>query len=96
MNENAYQPIVIKRLRELFPECIILKNDPNVLQGFPDLTILYNDKWATLETKKSRDARKRPNQAYYQRVLNRMSFSAFIQPENEEEVLRDLQQTLRP
>lgn len=88
--ENAYQPKVIKRLESMFPGCIIQKEDPEYIQGIPDLLILYKDRWATLETKKSEDEPHQPNQDYYVSMMNDMSFSRFIFPENEDEVLEEL------
>lgn len=92
MRENAFQSQLIKEIREMFPGCVVMKNDPNYKQGVPDLIILYKNKWATLECKKSADANKQPNQDYYVEMMNEMSFSRFIYPENKEEVLYDLQQ----
>lgn len=92
MLESDFQAKLIRELKKMFPECIITKNDPNYIQGFPDLTILYNDKWATLECKRSSRAKKQPNQDYYVGRMNDMSFSSFICPENKEEVLHELQQ----
>lgn len=77
----------------MFPGCIVLKNDPNYIQGIPDLTIFYGDKWATLEVKKSFNASQQPNQEYYVSMMDAMSFSAFIFPENKEEILYELQQS---
>lgn len=90
--ENKFQREVISDLKEIFPGCIITKNDPNHIQGIPDLTILYKNKWATLECKKNKNAKKQPNQPYYVDTMNEMSFSRFIFPENKEEVLDELQQ----
>ena len=80
----------------MFPGCMVIKNDPNYIQGIPDLTILFRDKWATLEVKKSAKARHQPNQDYYVDKMNNMSFSRFISPENKEEVLNELQHTFGP
>lgn len=91
MKESAYQQHLIRELRRLFPGCIVLKNDSSYIQGFPDLTIFYGDRWAALEVKASAKAREQENQRYYVDLLDQMSFSAFIFPENEEEVLDALQ-----
>lgn len=90
--ERSFQKDLIKELKEMFPGCIVTKNDAGYIQGIPDLTILWKDKWAALESKRSKDASVRPNQKYYVDKLNKMSFAAFICPENKEEVLYDLQQ----
>lgn len=92
MRESNFQSKLIKELKELFPGCIVLKNDATYKQGIPDLLVLYNDKWATLECKKSPNAERQPNQDYYVDKMNDMSFSRFIYPENKEEVLYELQQ----
>lgn len=95
MLERDYQAHLIKRLKDLFPGCIVMKNDPDYIQGIPDLLILYNSHWAALEVKRSAKSSHRPNQNYYVKKLNEMSYSSFVYPENEEEVFNDLQQALR-
>lgn len=92
MAENSYQAKLIRKLKRKFPGCLVLKNDPQYQQGMLDLTVLYRDNWACLEVKASRKARERPNQGYFVRQLDDMSFAAFIYPENEEEVLFALQE----
>ena len=72
-----------------------MKTDPTYIQGLPDLLILFNDRWAVLECKKSGTASHRPNQDYYVDRMNEMSFARFIYPENEEEILHDLQQAFK-
>lgn len=94
MTERDYQTKLIKQLRDIFPGCVIMKNDSDYLQGIPDLTILYRDRWATLEVKMNESSSHQPNQDYYVGLMDRMSFSAFIFPENEEEVLSDLREAL--
>lgn len=93
--ENRFQAELITEIKERFPGCMVLKNDPNYIQGIPDLLVLHNDRWASLECKKSADAEAQPNQPYYVDKMNKMSFSSFIYPENKEEVLNDLQQSFQ-
>ena len=93
--EGAYQSKLIKEIKQRLPGCMVLKNDSSYLQGVPDLLVLYNDRWACLEVKKSAKARHQPNQDYYVDKMNKMSFSAFIYPENERQVLDALQRALR-
>lgn len=94
--ESKFQADLIKKLKKMFPGCIVLKNDPNHVQGIPDLTIFYKNKWATLEVKKSEKASHQPNQQYYVDKMNEMSYSAFIYPENKEEVLNELSLAFGP
>ena len=95
MSESKFQKELIKEIKERFPGSIVLKNDPNYIQGIPDLTIFYENHWATLETKKDEKAKHRPNQDYYVNEMNNMSFSAFIFPENKEEILNDLERSFK-
>lgn len=90
MLENKFQARLIKKLKKSFEDCYVLKNDPTYLQGVPDLLVLYKNKWAALECKKTANARHQPNQDYYVGRMNDMAFSRFIYPENEKEVLDDL------
>ena len=90
MRENEFQSKLKKELQNRFPECVIMKNDANYIQGIPDLLILYKNKWAALECKQSSKANHRPNQDYYIHKMNDMSFARFINPENKKEVLEEL------
>jgi hypothetical protein len=93
MRETKYSRELCKRIEAMFPGCIILRNDPNKLQGVPDRLILFRDRWATLEVKTHADAPVQPNQPYYVDLMNQMSYSAFVYPENEFEVMSGLQST---
>lgn len=88
--ESKYQKELIRKLQDIFEGCIVVKNDPNYIQGIPDLLILHKDKWAALECKRNGKASHRPNQDYYISKMEEMSFAAFIFPENEEFVLNRL------
>lgn len=94
MRESQFQAQLIKKLNKMLPGIIILKNDPNYIQGIPDLILLYKNRWAALEVKRGAIASVRPNQAYYVRTMHAMSYSAFIYPENESEILSEVQQSL--
>lgn len=93
-SEVAYQSRLIGKIQEMFPDCFILKNNPADNQGIPDILILWRKHWAMLEVKLSARSPVQPNQPYYISMFDEMSFAAFIYPEIEEVVLRDLQSTL--
>lgn len=90
MKESDFQKNLIHELKDRYPKCIVTKNDSSYIQGIPDLTIFYENKWATLECKKDRKASHQPNQDHYVNKMNEMSFSSFIFPENKEDVLDEL------
>ena len=87
---------MITRIRARFPGAIVLRNDPGLQQGILDLTILWMDKWAMLEVKRSARARRQPNQDHYVKLFDKLSFAAFIYPENEEEVLDAMEEAFSP
>ena len=89
--ESRFQSELRKELEHRFPGSIVTKLDSGDIQGIPDLLILYEDKWATLENKRHAKAAKQPNQEYYVNKMNNMSFSRFICPENKEDVLQELE-----
>ena len=95
MKENKFQSNWKKELKQRFEGCIVTKLDTADIQGIPDLLILYRNKWATLECKRSSTASVRPNQEYYVNMMDDMSFSRFICPENKEEVLNALQRSFK-
>lgn len=88
--ERDFQSRLITELKEIFKNSIVMKLDSSYIQGIPDILVLYNDRWATLEVKRSINAPIRPNQEYYVSVMNEMSFSRFIFPENKEVVFDEL------
>ncbi len=90
--ENKFQSNLKKELELTFPGCMVTKLDPGNIQGIPDLLVLYKNKWATLENKRSEKAIHQPNQDYYVDKMNKMSFSRFVYPENKEEVMNDLKE----
>ena len=90
--ERAFQASLIRELKTIFNGCLVIKLDPTYIQGLPDLLVLHNNRWAALECKRSSTSKTRPNQEYYVRLMDEMSFSRFISPANKEEVLLDLQQ----
>lgn len=93
--ESKFQYELIKDLKKMLPGSIVTKLDSNMIQGIPDLLILYKNKWATLEIKRSIKASRRPNQEYYVKLMDRMSFSRFVCPENKEEVIDELRKAFK-
>lgn len=93
MLESKFQKKLIDDIKTKFEGSIVIKNDANYIQGIPDLLILYNDHWAALECKKTGSSSHRPNQDYYVNRMNEMSYAAFVSPENEEDVLNDIQRS---
>ena len=92
--ESGFQDKLVSELKKIFPGCMVFKMDQ--IQGIPDLLVLYKNKWATLECKQFARAKKQPNQEYYVGLMNSMSFSRFINPENKQEVLNELHKTFGP
>lgn len=87
--ESQYQRELIKRIKERFPGCYVTTDLKD--QGLPDILILFGDRWAMLETKVSSDSHEQPNQRYWVDHYNELSFASFIRPDNEEQVLNELQ-----
>ena len=90
--ERDYQSGLVQRLYDQFPGCFVQKLDSSLTQGIPDLLVLWRYYWAVLEVKAYEGAPYQPNQQFYLQKLGEMSFAATIYPENEAEVLRELQE----
>lgn len=95
VSESAFQSRLIREIQNEYPGAVILKNDPNYLQGFPDWLVLYRTFWAALEAKDSPLYRYQANQEYYVDLTNDMSYGSFVFPENKDEVLRELQRAFQ-
>jgi len=90
MLESKFKTTLVREIKELFPGIFVIYTDPNQIQGFPDLLLLYKNVWAALEGKKYKGAKEQPNQRYYVNLLDDLSFARFIYPENREEVIQEL------
>ena len=95
MKESKFQSELIKDIKKMYPDAIVLKTDANYIQGFPDLLILHNNKWAALECKRDDKSHHQPNQDYYITKMKSMSFASFISKENRKEVLDELQRSFK-
>ena len=93
--ERDFQASLIKEIQERFEGSIVTKLDSGHIQGIPDLLVLYNDKWAALECKKSSKEHHQPNQDWYVEHMNSMSYASFIYPENKEKVLDEVEQSFK-
>lgn len=95
MKENAYQAKLIKKLKAMFPNADILKNNANYKQGYPDLMVRIGFQVFMLEVKASAKSKHQPNQDYYvDRINETGGFARFVYPENEKEILNEIQRSL--
>ena len=94
MLERTFQSKVIKELKKIFKDSIVLKLDAGYIQGIPDILILKGNRWAALEIKRDGKYKCQPNQKYYVERMNNMSFARIVTPENWKEVLNELQSAL--
>ena len=92
--ESQFQRELIEEIEDRLPGCIVMKNDPTYIQGIPDLIILYKTRWAALEVKRCAQSHHQPNQDYYISIMDEMSFASFICPENKEEIIDAMEQSL--
>lgn len=90
MLENKFKTKLVSQIKNMLPGCLVFHLDPNERQGAPDLLVLYKNRWAALEGKKSANASHQPNQDYYVDLMNNMSYATFVYPENKDEVLDEL------
>lgn len=60
----------------------------------PDLIVLFGNRWAAFEFKRSAKAPRRPNQEYYIRKYDAMSHARFVCPENLEEIIDEMENLL--
>lgn len=77
---------------KIFPDAIITHLDPNDIQGIPDLCMFVGNRYFMFETKRFTKASKRPNQQYYIDLFDEWSYARFVQPENMEDILDELEQ----
>ena len=94
MLEAKYQQHLKEEITRRWPRVLVLKTDPNYIQGFPDLLLFHLDKWAALEVKVSISSPQQPNQDWWVNTLNEMSYASFIFPENEEQIIHELESAL--
>lgn len=88
MLEAEFQKDLIKELKSLFRGAIVLKNDEQLLQGIPDLLLLYRSNWCFIEVKKDAKAKYRPNQEWYLAQAEFMGATGItIYPENKNEMI---------
>lgn len=95
--EGNFKSKLIQKLEKKYPDFIITKLEADLKNGIPDI-VIFGDKnrWATLEAKKSKEevTKSRPNkraQDYYVSKMGKMGYSSYVYPENEEEVLSELE-----
>lgn len=96
MKESVLQKKVIDEIKARLPGAIVIKNDADYIQGYPDLSVHYNGMFALLETKQHATSSKRPNQEFYISKTNDTGgFARFINQENKDVVLDELERTFK-
>ena len=95
MRENKFQSKLIREIKYRFPGCIVMKNDSSYIQGIPDLLVLHGPHWAALEVKRNANASRRPNQDFYVKKMDDMSYASYVYPENKDDVMEDLTSIFR-
>lgn len=93
--ESNFQKQLIREIGSRFPDSIVMKNDSSYIQGIPDLLILNGKHWAALECKRSENASHQPNQDWYVKKMNEMSYAEFVYPENKEQIFYELEQAFK-
>jgi len=93
--ESKFKSDLIKEIERQYPGAFVIKTDANQIQGIPDQLILYGDRWAMFEAKRSISSPHQRNQDYYVGLFNEMSYATFVYPQNKEVFLNELQQALR-
>ena len=94
--EAEFKSKLYKEIRERFPGSEVLPNDANYLQGIPDATVYFpNGRYMMLEGKRSSTSSKQPNQGYYVNESPLSPNAMFVNPENKEEVLSELERRYR-
>jgi hypothetical protein len=89
--ESEFQGNLVKEIEGLLTDCMVLVKPGYYIQGFPDLLILYKNRWAILECKKSDDAAYQKNQKWWLAMLNEMGgYAAMIEPQNRKEILDEM------
>ena len=94
--ESKFQSDLITAIELMIPNAVVMKNDPNYRQGFPDLVVYHEDRFVLLECKRNKGAPEQPNQRYWIDWFGQFTYTAFVYPENKSEVLHAVQQALRP
>lgn len=90
--ESEFQAGLKKDVGLILPGSYMFKLDSSEWQGIPDQLILWEDRWAILELKRSANSPYQPNQEWYIKQFNQMSYSSVCYPENKEVVLSEIQQ----
>jgi hypothetical protein len=97
MKESDFQKKLIDKIKMMFPDCEVMKQDPKYCTGIPDLVIFYQNKYAMLECKNSLKAyekslQNQSIQTYYIEKFSKWSYASYVYPENMDKVLYELQE----
>lgn len=91
MLERDVKRKLLKGVEERFPEAEVFYTDARLRQGTPDILVLNGKNWAMLEVKLHANSRRQPNQEYFVKKLDSMSFCKFVHQDNVEETLDEME-----
>lgn len=90
--ESDFKNKLYKEIRKRFPGTEVIPNDAGYIQGFPDATVYFpNGRYFLLEGKRTSTSAKQPNQDYYVNGSPLSKNAMFVYPENEKEILEELE-----
>lgn len=88
--ESTFEKEFCKALRQTLGERYTYTFKLTAAKGIPDRLILYKDKYALLEFKQYKNAKKQPGQETWVGHFDNLAYAAIVYPENAEKVMQDI------
>lgn len=88
--ESVFEKEFCKALRQSLGDEQTYTFKLTAAKGIPDRLILHKDKYALLEFKQHKDAKKQPGQETWINHFGNLAYAAIVYPENAEKVMQDI------